>query len=717
MPRLTRAQLRAQEAEGGPQIIHEDLEVASASTPQDYDPFSTELSSRPPLGEIHANNTPAPEPQQTQPDPLAKEMKALKKGKAGGKNKFDLTLANSENVLPNVQNEVLEDESQSDASSAAEAAAEDLRRDKAVPETFQVPRDTTRPRTPPSIAAREASRSLSRSPEKMSIAVHGSAPKTPKFDPIVHVKMPFAEQTKEEDSFVKSFRKTPARIAASPEFVGDGSDSFVEDIIRRSPSKYVARIEDSVEAMDALEEAIEQVSEELPKAIADGLESPVKTRTLRIATPKTSPEQTALRAAASIRKTTKSSVSVTKSSLATKTSAPNKLVARKPLPRVSSARPQPRPSTSTHLLSQAKAPRPSTTATSAAPPSTTTTDTKRAPSTTARNLSTSRPGFVPSKSAKPPTKSTFTLPGDAISAKLKAQREERQKKEEAEAEAAKKRTEFKARPVPKAIAAAVTRNGSGRVSSVAVPRETAASRARMSLMAAKKEVEGSNKEDVGAGTRKLGHGTESRSVTAAISAPRKSVMPPTAQSGMAVTKTRTRSSVPAGAAPTGRLNKTAVPANSSALRRNTTTYPTAPPKTRKSIIQPATTATSRTPRTGSDGSASTTKPTTTTTTGTGTVKGKEVFIRGKMAEEELLKQKREKEEAARRARAEASERGRKASREWAEKQRKKKAEAGMRRVVGENRKAEVKMENEDMGESRELVVAVGVESGSVEMDV
>jgi hypothetical protein len=49
------------------------------------------------------------------------------------------------------------------------------------------------------------------------------------------------------------------------------------------------------------------------------------------------------------------------------------------------------------------------------------------------------------KSKKPVTTSNFTLPGEAVAAKLKAQRLERQKREEEEA--AKKR-EFKARPVP-----------------------------------------------------------------------------------------------------------------------------------------------------------------------------------------------------------------------------------------------------------------------------
>ncbi|KAI2485617.1 hypothetical protein Ptr902_04557 [Pyrenophora tritici-repentis] len=53
------------------------------------------------------------------------------------------------------------------------------------------------------------------------------------------------------------------------------------------------------------------------------------------------------------------------------------------------------------------------------------------------------------------------------------------------------------------------------------------------------------------------------------------------------------------------------------------------------------------------------------------VKGREVFNRDRIEKEARERERREKEEAAKRARAEAAERGRIASREWAEKQRRK----------------------------------------------
>ena len=89
------------------------------------------------------------------------------------------------------------------------------------------------------------------------------------------------------------------------------------------------------------------------------------------------------------------------------------------------------------------------------------------------------------KSSKPLTKSNFQLPGEAVTAKFKAQREERLRKEEGEAL---KKKEFKPRPAPK----------------FAKPVEvkpTAASRARMSI--ATSDATRENANDAGrAGTGK-----------------------------------------------------------------------------------------------------------------------------------------------------------------------------------------------------------------------
>ncbi|KAK1078818.1 hypothetical protein LTR33_006918 [Friedmanniomyces endolithicus] len=74
----------------------------------------------------------------------------------------------------------------------------------------------------------------------------------------------------------------------------------------------------------------------------------------------------------------------------------------------------------------------------------------------------------PPKSKKAPTTSTFQLPGDAVAAKLRAAREERTKKE---TEGEQKKPAFKARPVPAGLSKAPS------------VRQTNLSKARESLMA------------------------------------------------------------------------------------------------------------------------------------------------------------------------------------------------------------------------------------------
>lgn len=644
--------------------------MIEATDSQEHDPFSTEHSTRPPLGEIHVNNTPAPEPQIEQNPPASK--KGSQKGK-GKRNKFNLVLANNENVLPSTTQEILEDESQSDASSAADVAAEELRKDVPASEAFQVVMDTAEPTTPSNVAAKEASRSLSRSPEKRLIAVHGSAAKTPKFDPAVHVESPSVgpkEADKGEDSFMRSIKsRTPGKMVHSQELSGEGPDSFVEDILSRSPSKHLARLEDSVIALDALEEAIEQTSQGLPKMIPGGIESPVKT----------GPKEQVPESKASPKKTTKTPTSATRLISRTKASGADKAASRPVVGGISSMRSDIRhPS----ALNEAK----QLTISGQGRPTETDKPAHRAASTnTVRErtrLSTSKPGFVPAKSAKAPTKSNFSLPGEAYAAKMKAQREERQKKEEAEA--AKKRTEFKARPVPKSVSGAGVK---ARVSSV-LPRETATSRARMSLMATKDRGEG-KENNVGAANSKKVISGSAGALRAGSSVVRKSIAPSTTQSRLSVTKTRTGPAAAAASptAPATGAKKSTVPANSSAVRQNTTNYP-ASSKTRQSGVRPTLSPVKA--GSGSEALVSDTiSAAASVTTTKGTSKGKEVFNRGKIAEEELLRQKREKEEAAKKARAAAAERGRLASREWAEKQRKKKGlveMAAQEGTVGDTKK-------------------------------
>jgi hypothetical protein len=189
---------------------------------------------------------------------------------------------------------------------------------------------------------------------------------------------------------------------------------------------------------------------------------------------------------------------------------------------------------------------------------------------------------APPKSSKPPTVPNFQLPGEAIAAKLKAQREERMKREEEEAA---KKAAFKARPAP------IMRSGSTSV------RQTAASKARQSLIIGENDTGLKRTGSVNAGSK--------RNSTI--------LCRPTLIS--------------------------TVSSSSSDSKRNSLVIT-------KSNVTAADAATQR-------------------------LKGKEIFNRDKLEKERREQERREKEEAAKKARAMAAERGRIASREWAEKQKRK----------------------------------------------
>jgi hypothetical protein len=337
-------------------------------------------------------------------------------------------------------------------------------------------------------------------------------------------------------------------IRESPEDADSGdctqNDSFVEHIIARSPAKLTLRIEDSVEAMDALEDAIEQVSQTLPIIEEMKIQSPMGSlKTLSDSTSSTiqgvSPKQAAptprksspIKAAPAPRKT-----STIKAAPAARKSSPVKKIVNSAAPgpkaagdRLSTANPVKRPSPTAK-------PRLSTANRIAHPPPTVKSITKSAktkvvspklnpdlsvskgpamqlPNTmqkrkTSASLSTSKPGFVPAKSTKLTTTSSFVLPGEAVAARLKAQREERQKREE---ELQQTKKELKANPVawkaPKAVP---------------MPRQTKTSRARLSMMAS------STQETV---VRKIALGVSSNDSTLSVTKARGSV-PAQANSGI-----------------------------------------------------------------------------------------------------------------------------------------------------------------------------------------
>ncbi|KAG4430033.1 hypothetical protein IFR05_014485 [Cadophora sp. M221] len=272
-----------------------------------------------------------------------------------------------------------------------------------------------------------------------------------------------------------------------------GEDSFVQQITCRSPAKPVSRIEDSVEALDQLEEALEALNQ---ATLAERMVSPEKSRqkaqmphgfleshkarkqpaakvaekqttlkrqpsksgyaTMRV---KSAPKQApALKKAASMN--FKPSSSSSKSTEEQKSQAPVKATVKRPislLPPKETLKSTKQPTRSAfELPGEAVALKLREQREARIAQRQSSEDSLH----TARVVSGSKV-----KSTKPPTKSTFELPGEELSRRKKAAHEARLKAQEEEE---RKRREFKARPIRNSVAPNM------------VPRETVASRARQS---------------------------------------------------------------------------------------------------------------------------------------------------------------------------------------------------------------------------------------------
>lgn len=478
-----------------------------------------------------------------------------------------------------------------------------------------------RPRTPPSPAVRALQNLLS------------SRPQTPHFDPKVHRSEDKASTSTVErnsDAFAEAIiSRTPAKMittdGASEEpkdtqienhVTSSKEDSFVAQIKARSPAKPVSRIEDSVEAIDAFEEEIQKIGELLPAihdpqpAAEDTTQSKVagKTPGEPIQTGGPNPSNDS-KSAASQNKEAKAARKDTKSdprqSLATRSLRPT---TRKPMAGTSVSR--------TSFIRTTASCKPSPTPGAA-----------KAPATHARVSSLQKTPFQPTKSSKPPTRSTFELPGEAISRKLKEQREERLLKG---VEEGTPRKAFKARPV--------------RLSHAPVVKPTATSKARMSLAKA-------DPSDAKA--------AKNQALKIKPIVPRDSMATTNGNNRLSTLSVAKRAPTPC---PTGPARITRGPSLTASIPSRAASM-----TSRASL----TAGPSRTANTRLTGSVRQTS------------KGKEVFGRTKVELEARETEKKEKEEAARKARVEAAERGRLASRMWAEKQKAKKMGAGLGKAGAE----------------------------------
>lgn len=450
------------------------------------------------------------------------------------------------------------------------------------------------PQTPPSAAVNALSQQLS------------TRAATPYFNPDIHtIDAPEASDITDdkEDSFIATIgSRTPAKFpsagvtdTSSIDFNQD--DSFVEQIKTRSPNKRMSRIEDSVEALDALEEEIEKVRKLIPTSTGT-LDSPVKTK-----------EQTKT-ATKALDKKTSGSLRV-KTSNAAMTNPLSEQISTNVRPSMS--RPLVHPAAKRVIapkpgLSQRKPEIKSRN------PPLLGTALVSAPSTLAskRVSSIHKAPFIPTKSTKPPTRASFELPGEALSRKLKEQREERQKREEEEKQS--KQPVFKARPV--------------RISRAPEVKLTTAAKLRLSM------VKGVHAPAV----------VTTKDTPNANSAPRAATV-------VSRDENKRLSSLTAA--------KCTAAAKPSA---NTSARVTRGPSLDASTIGTRRPVAPRAAPTAGDLAHQ-------------KMKGKEVFERTRVEIQERENAKKEKEDAAKKARIEAAERGRLASREWAEKHKAKKMEA------------------------------------------
>ncbi|RMZ77567.1 hypothetical protein DV737_g4257, partial [Chaetothyriales sp. CBS 132003] len=429
------------------------------------------------------------------------------------------------------------------------------------------------------------------------------------------------EKAEGDDSFVDSIKsRSPTKLRRE----SAQADSFVEDITSRTPIRPKSRIEDSVDAIDALEDAIEQVSGRLPKLDHLNLESPVKSTPKRadkrVLTPVHGQTQTK-NVTPLVRKTPLDTKRLSRTPQDAKRLSKTPLDAKRPSKTSLDTKRPSKTSLDTNPLS--KTPASAKKPLLKSPP-------KQSQVTPARaqagRLSTVKPVKRASIVPKSPSKPTTAMLQLAPKTKTAPAREARPQMSFSNSPLKQQQpTNTKKR----ATSGPLSTHRPGFVPASVAPRENRASHARISAIRS-----GSNKENV-----------TPRHVPAVVSNPATSVT---------VTKTRP------GA------NK----ANSS-VRRTTLPPKATTTEARASLAPRVASLTAGQKLTVTKGNTAQQK-----------AKGKEVFGRVKVEKEAAEKERREKEEATKKARAEAAERGRQASREWAEKQKRKMEAVKAARAAG-----------------------------------
>jgi hypothetical protein len=434
--------------------------------------------------------------------------------------------------------------------------------------------------------------------------------------------------------------KSPGLVEGVNEVAADGGER----------SRPLSRIEDSVEALDRLEEEIEALSEvtQLERVLsptrktnASANTTPMKRATSVRAGPN-SARAKMLERSSSVRQTASpaNDGSAAAGSSARKVARPASLLPPKPPARSSkpptvAAFELPGEAVARRLKEQREQRRSQHISPEQA-------------AALAAAYSPSKPHF---KSSKPLTRSTFELPGEAISRK---KREDHEARLRAQEEEERKRREFKARPIR------------GSLMPNSVPRETLASLARLKSRA----TEGSS---------------DSTTTTITPVSKRRQPLTAAATFSAATSRISTAATTPLAATTAASAAKT-LPLRTRGRNPNPatpTTDPTLPPTPASRATSTVSAGSARSQATNKTAATSTSTGASTNSTAVSAeeaaaqkLRGKEVYLRDNYSyTADRERERKERETAARVARERAAERGRELSRVWAERQRRKEGRA------------------------------------------
>ncbi|KAL8869932.1 MAG: hypothetical protein Q9174_003903 [Haloplaca sp. 1 TL-2023] len=433
----------------------EDIAVA-ANTPV---PATPPVTRRKALGEISGNQEGRPAAING-PEQSLKANKSRGKGKKGkGQKKAKKEIHASENCAS--KEEVLPDENESETSSAVEDACQDLLQEKPSGSSQMIIHDRD-PQSSTSPAVTATTEQLSpqdtSSPSATAIPNQEIDPRQDR-----EVTKTEVENTQMDFSMVNNQQSSNEALIEDLKPEQEESPAALEES-KTSPRTIMARPEDPIEAMDQLEDEMDQIGNLIPTTKT---KSPAakerKARPSKQSAPSVSGKKEGAATRAALRGSTRATAS-TQISPASKPKLATSTTRGKTVHPLALAKKQ--------AVADEQKDRQISNSSSGS-------ESKGSAAATKKRVSSvHKTPFVPAKSTKPPTRASFELPGDAVARKLREAREERLKRDEEEKDKPAK-TAFKARPV--------------RVSQAPIVKATAASRARISM--AKGEVPGSVTKD------------------------------------------------------------------------------------------------------------------------------------------------------------------------------------------------------------------------------